>query len=159
VIFLLDDPRRRLLPCLYCWVLSRRHSEAMLTYLGLIVTGGLLGGSLAAWLASDRTLLPAREPLPRGGAVLRPGLMLTALAGALAAVAVAVLYGLYGVGGAGLSMYTAPFGAILVGLGVGSMLCSRAQQRFLAAARDEAARTAILLLSGEQEPAEEPHRP
>ncbi len=131
----------------------------MLVYLGLIFAGGLLGGSIAAWAASDRTLLPGREPVPRGKPVLRPGLLASALAGAGAAIGVAALYGMAGLPFSGLSMYSAPLGAILVGLSVGGALCYQAQQRFLAVARDEAVRTAILLLGAEGSPAEQPHRP
>jgi hypothetical protein len=131
----------------------------MLTYFGLIFAGGLVGGGMAAWILSDRTLLPSREPLPRGRPVLRPGLVGSALAGAVAAVGVAVLYGLAGPSGLGISMYSAPLGAILVGLSVGGVLGCRARQQFLAAARDEAVRTAILLLGVESEQAEQPHRP
>lgn len=127
-------------------------------YLGLVFLGGLLGGGIAAWIASDRAVLPGREPMPRGGPVLRPGLAASALAGAAAAVGVAVLYGLAGLTGSGIPMYSAPLGAILVGLSVGGMLGCRAQQRFLAAARDEAVRTAILLLGAESDPAEQPRR-
>lgn len=131
----------------------------MLMYLGLIFIGGLLGGGIAAWVASDRAVLPGREPIPRGRPVLRPGLAVSALAGAAAAVGVAVLYGLAALTGSGILMYSAPLGAILVGLSVGGVLGCRAQQRFLATARDEAVRTAILLLGTEGDQAEQPRRP
>ena len=116
----------------------------MLAYFALIFLGGLLGGSVAAWVLSDRMVLPGREPLPRGRPVLRPGLAGSALAGAAAAVVVAVLYGVAGPIGEGISMYSALLGAILVGLSVGGILGCRARQQFLPAQRDESDRTAIL---------------